>query len=110
MLVSVGHGQGTKAETAVVEGRERGLWVVLQNCNLSALFMPAIERLIEEIDTAVVAEDFRLWLSSLSTPCFPTSVLEGSIKVIVEHPRGVKPNLLRTYLSLDERWCEEACS
>jgi hypothetical protein len=48
--VSLGQGQGPKAERLLREGMERGLWVCLQNCHLAVSWMPAMDRIIEGID------------------------------------------------------------
>lgn len=48
--VSLGQGQGPKAERLLREGMERGLWVCLQNCHLAVSWMPAMERIIEGIE------------------------------------------------------------
>lgn len=48
--VSLGQGQGPKAERLLAEGMERGLWVCLQNCHLAVSWMPMMERIIEAID------------------------------------------------------------
>ena len=48
--VSLGQGQGPKAERLLAEGMEQGLWVCLQNCHLAVSWMPMMERIIEAID------------------------------------------------------------
>ena len=48
--VSLGQGQGPKAERLLREGMERGLWVCLQNCHLAVSWMPSMERIIEGIE------------------------------------------------------------
>jgi len=48
--VSLGQGQGPKAEAAITEGKEQGMWVILQNCHLSVSWMPKLEATVEELD------------------------------------------------------------
>jgi len=108
--VSLGQGQGPKAEQAVTDGVENGLWVILQNCHLAPSWMPALEVIVEELQPEKVAEQFRLWLTSMPSPEFPVSVLQNGLKMTNEPPKGLKSNLLRGLLSFDDEWFENACS
>lgn len=47
--VSLGQGQGPKAERLLAAGMERGLWVCLQNCHLAVSWLPTLERIVEGI-------------------------------------------------------------
>lgn len=47
--VSLGKGQGEKAIALIKEIRKAGGWVVLQNCHLSASFLPDLEQIIENL-------------------------------------------------------------
>ena len=44
---------------------DTGNWVILQNCHLAVSWMPALEKLVEELDADSVADTFRLWLSAM---------------------------------------------
>lgn len=46
--------QGPWAETMLHAAMERGHWVFFQNCHLAPSWMPALERLIENIDPVKV--------------------------------------------------------
>ncbi|MGH0177674.1 UNVERIFIED_CONTAM: hypothetical protein FKN15_074253 [Acipenser sinensis] len=48
--ISLGQGQGPRAEALTHEAMERGKWVFFQNCHLAPSWMPSLERLIETID------------------------------------------------------------
>jgi dynein heavy chain len=108
--VSLGQGQGKRAEAAVKEGRDNGLWVILQNCHLAPSWMGTLEVLVEELSPEKVQEAFRLWLTAMPSPEFPVSVLQNGMKMTNEPPKGLKSNLLRGYLSIDQDWFEEACT
>ena len=41
--ISLGKGQGEKAKKLIEETKKHGGWVILQNCHLSASFLPQLE-------------------------------------------------------------------
>ncbi|XP_046731532.1 dynein axonemal heavy chain 1 [Silurus meridionalis] len=100
--ISLGQGQGPWAESMMQCAMEKGQWVFFQNCHLAPSWMPTLERLIENINPDKVHHDFRLWLTSLPSNQFPVSILQNSSKMTIEPPRGIKANLLKTYLSLSD--------
>ena len=66
--------------------------------------MLAMENLVIDIneESDVVHEDFRLYLSSMPSAAFPVSVLQNSVKVTNEPPKGLKANVKRAFFELDE--------
>lgn len=63
--------------------------------------MPNLEKICDIMDTKAGREkthpSFRLWLSSFPTNVFPISLLQNSIKMTNEPPKGLKSNLLVSY-------------
>ncbi|CAH8511378.1 unnamed protein product [Dicrocoelium dendriticum] len=102
--ISLGQGQGPRAEELMRAAMERGIWVFFQNCHLAPSWMPTLERLVEQIDKDRVHRDFRLWLTSMPSADFPVYILQNGSKMTVEPPRGLKANLMRTYTSIDENY------
>ena len=88
--ISLGQGQGPRAEAMTKAAMERGQWVFFQNCHLAPSWMPSLERLVEQIDPEHVHKDFRLWLTSMPSPKFPVMILQNGSKMTVEPPRGIK--------------------
>ncbi|XP_067907506.1 dynein axonemal heavy chain 1 [Heterodontus francisci] len=100
--ISLGQGQGPRAEAMMHNSMERGKWVFFQNCHLAPSWMPSLERLIETVDPDKVHRDFRIWLTSLPSNKFPVSILQNGSKMTIEPPRGIKANLMKTYMNLTD--------
>lgn len=99
--VSLGQGQGPKAEALLKESMQLGRWICLQNCHLAKSWMASLELLVESMDAESIHKDFRLWLTSMPSPHFPPSILQRGIKMALEPPKGLKANLLRSFSRVD---------
>eukprot|EP00668_Euglena_longa_P046499 GGOE01062184.1.p1 GENE.GGOE01062184.1~~GGOE01062184.1.p1 ORF type:complete len:1100 (-),score=391.90 GGOE01062184.1:241-3348(-) len=99
--LSLGQGMGRRATEQITAGRQQGLWVLLQNCHLYADWMPRLEKIVEDYSSDdnrnSVNRAYRLWLTSMPCTTFPVSILQAGIKMIIEPPRGLRANLLRSF-------------
>ena len=101
--LSLGQGQDKAAAEAINSAKQKGEWVILQNCHLAPGFLSTVEKTLDQVDS----DRYRLWLTSMPTDRFPVSLLQNGIKVITEPPRGLKANMLKNYMAFDNKSLED---
>lgn len=86
----------------MLQARQNGDWVCLQNCHLAISWLPRLEQDLEHSMDMDIHPDFRLWLTSMPSNKFPVPILQNGIKITNEPPKGLKANLNRTFADLGE--------
>ena len=98
--ISMGQGQEVHARKLLSAFMTNGGWALLQNCHLGLPFMDELLGLI--LETEVIDEKFRLWITTDVSSKFPITFLQTSIKFTNEPPQGLKAGLKRTFAWLTQ--------
>ena len=123
-IISLGQGQGPRAQKLIDESSASGDWVLLQNCHLAKSWMPSLEKIVDSLQErraaaadgappsggGPISPDFRLFLTSMPASYFPVPVLQNGIKLTNEPPRGIRANLVRTFAQVESWMPYEECA
>jgi len=94
--VSLGEGPEPVAEMALDHMYVEGGWVMLENIELVAAWLPKLEKKLESLEVGAHPE-FRVFLSAMPQNVVPVPILQKAIKLTNEPPTGLRANLLINY-------------
>ena len=63
-------------------------------------FLPTLDGIIEDVEYSP-SSMFRIWMTSMPSDRFPVTILQNGVKATIEPPKGLKNNILRSYLGVD---------
>lgn len=78
----------------------QGKWLFFKNLHLVPGFLVTLEKAFRKVEKD---KNFKLWLTSEEQIQFPSIFLESCFKVSYESPPGLKLNLQRVYLTLNNQ-------
>jgi len=100
--IALGQGQEPKAINLLKQSSAQGFWGLLANLHLCVKWLPELEKVIVTTMEAGPHKNFRIFMSSSPTSMFPIQLLQNSIKMTCEPPKGLKPNMLRLLQNMND--------
>lgn len=107
VCLSLGEQQSAHVMKFIEEAIKNGNWIILQNCHMAEEWMPALERICENLAPDSTHADFRLWLTIDTVTFFPLTVLHNCIKLTMGRPMQRRANILSSFTS--EPICNDQC-
>jgi len=104
--IALGQDQEEPAKNMLIQGANRGHWVILQNCHLLTSWLRELEKLVEKISMRP-NPNFRLWLTSDPTNRFPVGLLQRAKKVVTEPPSGLQLNMKQSFATITDDQFDE---
>ena len=71
--------------------------------------MSSLERVVKALaeNEDEVSDTFRLFLSSMPSRSFPVTVLQESVKITNEPPKGIRANVRQALLDMEKNYFED---
>ncbi|XP_023246189.1 cytoplasmic dynein 2 heavy chain 1 [Copidosoma floridanum] len=102
--VSLGQGHVAQAESALEAACKQGSWILLSNLQLALNWLPRLEALLRSPTCAAhKSPGTRIWLTTEECSGFYPGLSGLCLKVAYEPPEGVKRNVKRSLLQLQQR-------
>ncbi|XP_077977225.1 dynein axonemal heavy chain 8-like isoform X3 [Glandiceps talaboti] len=98
-LYNAGHNEERRARKVIMKGMQEGTWVLLQNGHNAVHLLGYLETLLSENKSP--DPNFRVWVAAQITPHIPCRLLQTSAKVVVDSPRVMKDNMIRSLSVID---------
>lgn len=95
--LSLGEQQSSQIMKCIDDGIKNGNWIILHNCHLAENWMPALERICENLAPDSTHADFRLWLTTETVTFFPLTVSHNCIKLTSGRPKQRRANILTSF-------------
>ena len=99
VVINLGQDQGQHAKRVIQSAQVKGDWIFIDNCHLAEGGSKELEMLMDQIKEpkSLPHEDFRVYFSSADTVCLPKSIIEYSIKLVLENPNSIRDRALKGY-------------